>query len=163
MRRTANAVFGVIFSLALLFGAIRSEDPLIRLTCRLALLSVAAALLAAPRLRPEHLRKLGLGVVLVMAASFAALFVATQMFGGGALNGRVTESGEYYLQEHGRETLVSRSVYYLVAVIEMLVFVSWPAGMVLALRPGGVRAFSGSRPEADTRSGGEGRPTNGCS
>jgi hypothetical protein len=66
-----------------------------------------------------------------MGVSFAALFVVTQTLGGGALNGRVTAAGDYYLTEHGRETKVSRSVYYWVAAVELLVFASWTAGFVL--------------------------------
>jgi hypothetical protein len=67
--------------------------------------------------------------------SFAAVAVTFETFGGGALNGRATPGGEYYLRKGGTETAVSRRVYYSVALAEMAMFISWRIGFLLGAWP----------------------------
>ena len=70
----------------------------------------------------------------VMIFTFFGFFAVSMAAGGGALNGRVTESGQYYLRNDGTETLVPASTYYLVATLETFLFTLWPAGFVVFAR-----------------------------
>jgi hypothetical protein len=160
MRSVATIAVVVLFGLVLLATAIGSEDRLVRLTCWVALLAGAAVLGVVRRLRPDRLARVTLAVVLLMGLSFAGLMAAFEVCGGGALNGRVTPTGEHYLRKGGRETLVGRNAYYAVALVEMAVFVSWPVGFLLMIWP--KRRRNGQQiGDGPTTRGEGGRPTRG--
>jgi hypothetical protein len=125
----------MVLALGMLLGAVGSRDPLVRLTCLLTLTAGAVVLVAAMRLGVQRLWRLQLAVFLVMGMSFAAVAATFEACGGGALNGRATSGGEYYLRKGGTETAVSRTVYYSVALAEMAMFVSWPLGLLLGAWP----------------------------
>lgn len=133
-------VMTVVFGGALVLGALGSEDPLMRLTCRAAVVSVVVVLAISSWVTPDRLRRLSNIAFVMMLVAFVAVVLMTRTYGGGALNGQVTPSGEHYLKEHGQRTLVSVRVYYAVAAAEMLMFVSWPVGIALGLRAGTIPA-----------------------
>jgi len=129
--RPAFYAFWVLFMAVELLGAFASNDPLIRLACRITIPTVLSALILAPRLPSGLLRRLCVGVWLFAVPTFVLLIVTNLSFGGGALNGRI-EDGTCYLKEHGTETPAACRVYYTIAVLEMIVFAACPAGLVLA-------------------------------
>jgi hypothetical protein len=127
------ALFTLPFAGAYTLGAFGSQDPLVRLACRLAIVIFVLAALLSFWMTAARLRIVAFSIAGLMLASFASLIVSTLVLGGGALNGRVDQDA-YYLRMHGRETRVSKWTYYSVATLETLVFASWPAGALLGFR-----------------------------
>ena len=139
--RLAFYAFWALFLAAQLLGAFASNDPLIRLACRIAIPTLLAALLLVPRLSSAPLRRLCVAVWLFNVPMFILLAVITFSFGGGALNGRV-DRGSCYLVEHGIETSATCRIYYTIAVLEMIVFTTWPVGFALAFSNASRRSSS---------------------
>jgi len=135
MKPWVAALFTFAFAGACIPGALGSQDSLVRLACRLAIVVFVLAALLSLWIPAVRLRIVASALAYLMFASFVTLVVATLVLGGGALNGRVEEDA-YYLNSHGRETRVGKWTYYSVAAVETLVFAVWPTGMLLGLRAG---------------------------
>jgi len=150
MRSWIGALVALPFAGAYILGAFGSQDPLVRLACRLAIAVFVLAALLSFLVSAARLRIIAFMVAGLMLASFAALIVATLALGGGALNGRVIDNA-YYLRMHGRETRVGKWTYYSVATLETLVFASWPTGILLGLGKRGVRRSGKLPAESDQR------------
>jgi hypothetical protein len=133
--RPAFYAFWVLFMAAGLLGAFASNDPLIRLACRIQVPTILSALILAPRLPSDLLKRIFVGVLLLAIPAFVLFIITSLSFGGGALNGRV-EGSTCYLTNHGIETPATCRVYYTIAVLEMAVFVTWPVIFVLAFGNG---------------------------
>ncbi len=143
----ASILFALMWGAVMIFGALRSEDPLIRQACWLGLLSLAfvgAALgLTGRRSRRWLLPPFALATLIALPGS-----LATSIFwGGGALNGRVSED-RYFLVDHGRESETTRLRYGIVATLETTVLVSMPAVFLLLSHKTRRRE---NRPSADDR------------
>ncbi len=150
MRSWLCALVALPFAGAYVLGAFVSEDPLVRLACRLAIAVFVLSALFSFLVSAARLRIVAFILAGLMLASFAALIVATLALGGGALNGRVVGTA-YYLRMHARETRVGQWTYYSVAALETLVFASWPTGIFLGLRERALRRSSELRAESDQR------------
>lgn len=126
----ASLAFFALWVAAMLLGLTGSEDPLIRVACGCALVSmavVAGALTLVPTATRWLMPILGLLAVVGVAGTLA-LGIA---WGGGALNGRIADGG-YYLADHGVETEAGRVRYWTMATLETTAFVALPA-LFLAL------------------------------
>ncbi len=125
-------VVGGLFAIGFAVGALGSPNPLTRVGCGLALMSIIAAITMASTLSEPALGRVAASVTGLMMVAFIGLFVATHMSGGGALNG-TAENGRYFLGEHGHYTQVGRGRYYLVAAVELAVFSLFPLGITLVV------------------------------
>jgi hypothetical protein len=129
--RPAFYAFWVLFMAVGLLGAFSSNDPLIRLACRIEIPTFLCALILARRLPSDLLKRIFVRVLLLAVPAFVVFIITSLSFGGGALNGRV-EGSTCYLTNHGIETLATCRAYYTIAVLEMTVFVTWPVVLILA-------------------------------
>jgi hypothetical protein len=129
--RSAFYAFMAFFIAACLLVAFASSDPLVRLASGITAPVLLGALVLASRASDRMLERLCTVVWVFNFTIFIALIASTLAAGGGALNGYVQE-GQCYLMDRGNDTVTDCQLYYSIAVLETLVFVSWPVGVVLA-------------------------------